>query len=161
LIDKINRYWAQFLESLPDTADRPQRYVDDFWFGMTKESAKLIAELAFNGVKTATGSVLWTFEVEGNPIPKLGDYNIVTNGVDEPVCVIQDTEITIVPFDEVDAAFAWDGGEEDRTLESWRKIYWEFIVSECQRINREPSLKTPLVCERFRVVYKKPLKTTP
>lgn len=121
----------------------------------------MIAELAFNGVKTATGCVLWTFEVDGTPIPKVGDYNIITDGADHPVCVVQDTEIAIVPFDEVDAAFAWDGGEEDRTLESWRKIYWDFIIFECKRIDREPSLKIPLVCERFRVVYKEPLKTTP
>lgn len=154
----VDRYWAQFLESLPHTSERPQQYYETFYFGTSKESAELIAALVVDGIKTATGSLQWVYDAEGKPIPKPGDYSIVTNGEGEPVCIIQDTEVNIIPFDEVDEAFAWDGGEEDRTLESWRRIYWDYIVSECTRIHREPALKTPLVCERFRVVYQEPLK---
>ncbi len=118
----------------------------------------MIAALVLNGIKTATGSLQWVYEAEGRLPPAAGQYSIVTDGEHQPLCIIQDTEVCVTPFDEVDAAFAWDGGEEDRTLESWRRIYWEFIVSECSRIGREPSPKTPLVCERFRVVYREPLR---
>jgi uncharacterized protein YhfF len=51
-----------------------------------------------------------------------------------------------------------DGGEEDRSLESWREIYWEYIERECQRIGVEPNTHAPLVMERFRVVYAEPLR---
>jgi uncharacterized protein YhfF len=155
---KIDRYWTQFLASLPNPSERPQQYYDAFYFGTSKESAKLIAALVVDGVKTATGSLQWVYEAEGKPIPNPGDYSIVTNGEGEPICIIQASEVNIIPFDEVDAALAWAGGEEDRTLESWRRIYWDYIVSECNRIHREATSKTPLVCERFRVVYKEPLK---
>ena len=154
----VDRYWAQFLASLPNTPVRPRRYHDAFSFGTSKESAKLIAALVLDGTKTATGSLLWVYEAEGKPIPKPGDYSIVTIGEGEPVCIIRDTEITVVPYDEVDEAFARDGGEEDRTLASWRKIYWDYILVECARIHRKPASNTPLVCERFRVVYREPLK---
>jgi uncharacterized protein YhfF len=156
---KVDRYWAQFLASLPDASNHPQHYFDTFYFGTSKESAKQIAALVISGIKTAAGSLQWVYEAEGKPIPQTGDYNVVTNGEGEPVCIIQDTEVKVVPFNEVDEAFAWDGGEEDRSLESWRRIYWDYIVSECSRIHREPVPKTPLVCERFRVVYKEPLKS--
>lgn len=154
-----DRYWDQFIESLPEGAPQPSGYYDAFYFGSTPESCRAITPLVLNGTKTATGSLQWVHESEGRRPPQAGDYSIITDENHIPVCVILDTEITIRPYDEVDAAFAWDGGEEDRTLASWRQIYWDYIVAECARIGREPSLKTPLVCERFRVVYKEPLQT--
>ena len=36
------------------------------------------------------------------------------------MCVIQTTEIRHLPFDEVDAQFAFDEGEGDQSLEYWR-----------------------------------------
>jgi hypothetical protein len=33
-------------------------------------------------------------------------------------------------------------------------MYWQYILSECQRIGREPHEQAPLVMERFAVVYR-------
>ena len=154
---RADRYWAQFLRAQPRGSTPPATYLEAFSFGTSRESANLIAALVIEGVKTATGSLQWVYEAEGKPIPKPGDLSIVTDGEGQPVCIIEDTEIRIVPFDEVDEMFAWDGGEEDRSLESWRRIYWDYIVLECARIHTEPGPKVPLVCERFRVVYQEPL----
>ena len=156
--EKADRYWAQFIASLPGDRERPSRYYEAFSFGTSKESAGIITPLVLSGVKTATGSLLWVYEAEGRDPPKVGEFSIVTDGEKEPVCVIQDTEIRILPYNEVDEGFAWDGGEEDRTLTSWRQMYWDYIVLECSRIQRKPTPKTPLVCERFRVVYKEPYR---
>ncbi len=156
--EKTHRYWSQFLGSLSPASERPPHYYESFCFGTTPQSAREIAALVLDGIKTATGSLLWVYEAEGKRPPAEGDYSIVTDAEGEPLCIIQDTEIRIIPYDEVDAAFAWDGGEMDRSLESWRQIYWDYILAECARINRQPTLKTPLVCERFRVVYKEALK---
>jgi uncharacterized protein YhfF len=155
----VNRYWEQYLRWRPDGAGLAAHYYEAFSFGSSPESARLLADLVLRGIKTATGSLLWVYEVEGKPIPKRGDLSIVTDGSGVPVCIIEDTEVRVVPYEEVDAAFAWDGGEDDRSLESWRQIYWEFIAMECARIGRPPSHETPLVCERFRVVYSEPLKS--
>ena len=154
---EIDRYWKQFIQSLPPSAQYPETYNDTFYFGITKEDAPEIAPLVLNGTKTATGSLLWGFEAEGKPLPKVGDLNIVTDGNDFPVCIIETTAVEIIPYDEVDEEFAYAGGEKDRTLESWREIYWTYTVYECARIKREPTRKTPLICERFRVVYKESL----
>jgi uncharacterized protein YhfF len=153
----MDRYWGQFVQSLPAGAEPPDGYYDTFSFGVTKEEATGIAALVLQGIKTATGSVQWVYEAEGKAPPKPGDLSIVRDSEDRPVCIIETTEVRVIPFNEVDAQFAWDGGEWDRTLASWRENYWSFIVSECARINREPTGRTPLVCERFRVVYREPL----
>jgi uncharacterized protein YhfF len=157
--NKIDRYWSQFLQSLPVGIERPQRYYEAFSFGTTKAGATEIATLVLNGTKTSTGSLQWVYDVEGKPLPKPGDLSIVMDGNGHPVCVIETTDVQVMPFDAVDEQFAYEGGEEDRTLASWRRMYWSYIVTECVRIKREPTEKMPLVCERFRVVYKEPLKS--
>jgi uncharacterized protein YhfF len=152
MLSNADRYWIQFLDSLPES-ELPSAYSDVFHFGSSRESARQITPLVLQRIKTATGSLLWAYEAEGRPVPKAGDYSIVTNGKDDPVCIIQTWQVNIIPYDEVDEQFAHDGGEEDRSLESWRRIYWDYLVVECARIGREPSPQTPLVCERFRLVY--------
>ena len=48
--------------------------------------------------------------------------------------------------------------ESDRTLATWRPMYWRYIVSECRRTGMEPHPKAPLVMERFTVVYREALQ---
>jgi len=154
----VERYWTQYLSSIPCGEAQPSRYVEAFSFGFTPADAHEIAQLVLNGTKTATGSFLWSYEADNKALPTVGDNWIVTAGSDDPVCIITTAEVRILPFDEVTADYAWDGGEDDRTLASWREIYWEYIVRECQRIGVSPETKAPLVMERFRVIYREPLR---
>jgi uncharacterized protein YhfF len=55
---------------------------------------------------------------------------------------------------EVDAQFAYDEGEGDRSLDHWRTAHWEYFSRVLPLIAKEPISDMPLVCERFRVVYK-------
>ena len=155
---EADRYWSQFLRSSPSEAEPPGGYYEAFHFGTTKQDAAKIAALVLQGVKTSTGSLKWVYEAEGRVLPEPGDYSIVLDGTDVPVCVIETTEIRFLPLDEVDEQFAYEGGEGDRTLASWREGYWSYIVSECARIHREPTKQAPLVCERFRVVYREAME---
>jgi uncharacterized protein YhfF len=152
------QYWAQFIRSRRDKAELKEGYAGSFSFGFSAADAYQIADLVLNGTKTATGSVLWSYEFDKESIPRCGEYWIVLDGESIPVCIIQTTDVSIVPFDEVPECYAYEGGEEDRTMKTWRTIYWKFILSECSRIGREPNKKAPLVMERFKVVYREPLQ---
>jgi uncharacterized protein YhfF len=157
LATNVERYWEQFLRSMPTGTERPTRYLEAFAFGFTAADAKQIAQLVLAGTKIATGSVLRAREADGKPLPMPGDLSIVTLGGDDPVCVIETTDARIIPFDEVTADYAWDGGEGDRSQASWREMYWKYIERECERLALEPDAKTPLLMERFRVVYAEPM----
>jgi uncharacterized protein YhfF len=146
-------YWESYLASLPAEAERPSGCVDSFAFGFTPEDATQIATLVLAGAKTATGSVLWSYEADGKPVPRAGDHWIVRRGDGVPACIIRTTDVVILPFDEVPESWAREGGEWDRTLATWRPMYWRYILSECRRIGREPHAKTPLVMERFVVAH--------
>ena len=154
----IERYWNQFLDSLPSDAPRPARYTEATAFGFTPEDADEIAKLVIAGTKTATGSVLWALEADGKPIPRAGDFWIALDSSGGPFAVLHTDTVEVIPFDEVPGEYAVWGGEGDLTIDYWRRIYWEYIVRECERIGREASLKAPLVMERFQVVYSEPLR---
>jgi uncharacterized protein YhfF len=70
-----------------------------------------------------------------------------------PVCVVRTTNIEIIPFDEVPEDHTQWGGDGDCSLESWRRMYCNYIVLECERIGREPVSTAPMIMERFAVVY--------
>jgi uncharacterized protein YhfF len=152
----VERYWEQFLNSMQSDKERPARFGESFAFGFTLPDAKEIAQLVLAGTKTARGSVLWASQADRRPVPIAGDFSIVTLGGDDPVCVIKTTDIRTIPFDEVTADYARDGGEGDRTLAGWREMYGKNIERECQRLAMAPHAKTPLLMERFRVVYAAP-----
>ena len=54
---------------------------------------------------------------------------------------------------DVDALFAYEEGENDRSLESWRKEHWQYFSRVLPRIGKKPTPEMLLVCERFLVVY--------
>ena len=53
-----------------------------------------------------------------------------------------------------DADFARAEGEDDLTLESWRAGHKRFFTRTRAPIGKEFTEDMPLVCERFRVIYK-------
>lgn len=152
--DTHHTFWHTFLATLP--ADSPYHhtpYTAEAW-GDNPALADELGTLIADGTKTATCSALWEWEAEGNPIPHVGMITIVLDGQGEPLCIVETTEVTIRPYHEVDATFAYEEGEGDRSLDYWREAHWRFFSRTLPKIGREPTMNMPLVCERFRVIYR-------
>ena len=113
-----------------------------------------LGALIVAGTKTATCSSLWEWEVDEDPLPEIGTITIVLDGRGQPLCIIETTEVTIRPFLEVDAQFAYDEGEGDRSLRYWREGHKRFFSRSLAKIGKEFEPDMPLVCERFRVIYR-------
>jgi uncharacterized protein YhfF len=113
-----------------------------FAFGDSPALADELLELVLKGVKTATCST----EDEPN-MSKPGERWIVLDGRGHPRCVIESTEVSFRRYGEVDAAFAHDEGEGDRSLAYWRSAHRRYF----ERLGRF-SEDMMLMCERFRLV---------
>jgi uncharacterized protein YhfF len=122
----------------------PEKYrsLRSFAFGDGPDLADELLELVLKGVKTATCST----EDEPN-ISKPGERWIVLDGRGLPRCVIESTEVIFRPYREVDAAFAHDEGEGDRSLAHWRDAHRSYFG----RLGKF-SEDMMLMCERFRLV---------
>jgi uncharacterized protein YhfF len=152
--DRVESYWRSYLESLPaDSPVRDEQYVAEGW-GDSPEMADELGALIADGTKTATCSALWEYEAEDEPLPQVGLKSVVLDGKGDPLCIVETTEVEVRPYEEVDAGFAYEEGEGDRSLEYWREAHWRFFSRTLPNIGKEPTTDMPLVCERFRVVYK-------
>ena len=152
--DRIDAYWRSFLETLPAGSPvRDEQYVAEAW-GDSPRLADELGSLILDGTKTATCSALWEYEAEGEPLPETGVKYIVLDGKNDPLCIVETTEVAVRPYNEVDASFAYEEGEGDRSLEYWRDAHWHFFSSALQTIDKEPTIDMPLVCERFLVIYR-------
>lgn len=151
---EVHAFWKGF----EDAAGSPQRprFYEAFHFSDSASSANALAQLVWEGRKRATASLLWFYQSRGKALPKAGDLSVVTLWLGTPVCVIETTEVRVLPFAQVDAAFAADEGEGDLSLAYWRKVHWDYFSRECRTIGRLPDEQMPVVCERFRVVYRPP-----
>ena len=149
----IDQFWQSYLNTLPsDHPTRTQTYVAEP-FGDSAELADQLGQLVLRGVKTATCSALWEWQAANETLPSVGLHSIVLNGKNDPLCIIETTEVNIRNYNEVDAVFAAEEGEGDRTLDYWRKAHWNFFSRTLPKIGREAVLDMPLVCERFRLVF--------
>ena len=151
---RIQAYWQGYLNTLPaDSSVRNEQYVAEGWDDTALMADELGALIA-TGTKTATCSTLWEYEAEGEPLPRVGLKTIVLDGNGDPLCIVETTEVEVQPYNEVDAQFAYEEGEGDRSLEYWRGAHWRFFSRTLPTIGKAPARDMPLVCERFRVIYK-------
>jgi uncharacterized protein YhfF len=146
-------FWREFLKANPDMPrDTPYQV---WYFGNSTEMARELAELVLSGSKTATASLLETNKLQPENAPIDDCYSVITNFEGEPMCVIQTAEIRHIPFKNVDAAFAYDEGEDDRTLESWRTAHSDYFTKEAAQLGFAFDENSIVCCERFRLLFPK------
>jgi uncharacterized protein YhfF len=120
--------------------------LETFSFGDSPALADELATLVLAGIKTAT---CWA-DVEGLKTEP-GKLTVMLGGNGQPLAVIETVEITLRRFDEVDASFAYNEGEDDRSLGSWREEHRRYFTRLGQF-----SQDMMLYCERFRLVERLP-----
>ena len=154
LTEEQEGYWRSFCEASSGADDLHKRlYGEVMKIGSTREGADLGAKLILDGTKTATSGLEW--EIENGEVPCAGMLNIVVDGLDRPVCIVETTSVEHKAFGEVDEDFARSYGEWERTLDSWREGCREFDTRLSSGEGRAFDSKTPLVCERFELVFPK------
>jgi len=152
--ESIELYWQSFLSTLPhDSPYHIKTYVAEGW-GDSPAMADELGGLIVQGIKTATCSALWEWEAEGNPVPQKGLITIALDGQGEPLCIVETVEVTVRKYNEVDAGFAREEGEGDLSLNYWRDAHRNYFSRVLKKTGKEFSETMPLVCERFRVIYK-------
>lgn len=147
---KIDEFWSRFLLK----TGRPENteYIEVFHFELSEKWANELLRLVLIGQKKATASSLHSFELSGEPVPKVGDFSIVTDWDGIPRCVIKTTAVMILPFSEITYDIAKREGEDD-TLVSWQKGHIKYFKEEGKILGYEFTEDLPVVFEDFEIVY--------
>ena len=72
------------------------------------------------GEKTTTTSLRQEYELEGEPLPRVGDRARVIDSQGRTVCIEEITDVREVRLGDVDLRHARDEGEGYRTVAEWR-----------------------------------------
>lgn len=121
-------------------------------YGDSPELSEFLLTLIRSGKKRAGTSLLGTIEAEHEAVPQVGDIAVVVNHLNEPCLICRNTQVQIIPFNEVTEEYAAIEGEGDGSLAYWREAHWGFFSRECQRIGRVPVETMPVVCTVFELL---------
>lgn len=152
--ESIQAYWQRFLSTLPPDSPYHTKSYSKGGYGDSPELANELVHLILIGKKTATCGSLWEWAEEGKGLPQAGDIWVEVDGTGTPVCITETTEVTICKYNEVDPDFARSEGEGDLSLDYWRLAHENYFSRVLSKIGREFSEEMPLICERFKLIYK-------
>lgn len=116
--------------------------------------ADVLANLVITGLKTATSSSKIAYETDGDPLPAPGTYSVILFDNEEAACILQDTKVSVVPFNKVSEEHAYKEGENNRSLEMWRDVHRNAFSPDYKRAGQEFDENGLCVLEEFQVVYK-------
>jgi len=134
----------------------------EFGFPGTPLRRRLI-EAILRGEKTATAGLLVDLERDGEAMAVPGERQVVVDANEQPVAVIEITEVAVRRMADVDLDLARDEGEGFETVAAWRDAHERFFGSHLDEIRAgmsDPHWQltddTLVVCEWFRLVERLP-----
>ncbi|KRL58503.1 ASCH domain-containing protein [Latilactobacillus fuchuensis] len=141
----IQDYWQQFVTQQQLSTQQP---VQIYAFGDNPAMADELAQLVISGQKTATTSAIALY-TKDEPVPQVGDYNIILDGQGQPVAITQTSRCDIVDYQDVTEEHAYLEGEGNRTLAYWRSVHEPFFKAEYEASHQLFSPTMPCLCEQF------------
>lgn len=143
--------WLQFLDAHPEFAQQPAPIADHFCDNET--DANNCANLVCKDIKRATTHSLLGLQLRKEPLPKIGDFVVVTDWQGTAKCIVRTTSVKLLPYFAVHDEHARLEGEGDKSLAHWKKVHWDYYTRELAAHQRKPSTSMILVFERFEKVF--------
>lgn len=117
---------------------------------------KLVAAI-LDGSKTSTTGILADYELYNEPLSKPGDRSVLIDSAENPVGILETTEVRTARLADVDLQHAIDEGEGNTSVADWRADHERFWHSaEMREAMKDPDFAvnddTIVVLERFRLV---------
>jgi uncharacterized protein YhfF len=145
--------WGDFLDAHLEFASEDAPKV--IHFGDNEKDANLCADLVCKETKRATSHSLQALQLKGKPLPKIGDFAVVTDWEGKARCVIRTTAVKLLPYFSVREEHARLEGVGDKSLEHWQKVHWEIFTRELAQFDKTPKESMIVVFEQFEMLFKK------
>ncbi len=131
----VKDLWKNYLDSIGEQMESTEKTYESWHFCNNEKEANALAELTKNGIKRATTGLLKSYEVENEPIAKVGELHIIEDWNGNGICVIKVKSVEILPFSEVTEAHAEIEGEGDKSLDYWREEHLKFFKQDAEGLN--------------------------
>lgn len=145
--------WGDYLDHHLEYAFASEPRVDRF--GDSPEIANTCIDLVLKGKKRATSHSLLGLQYRKEPLPKIGDFTVLTDWDGNAKCIIRTVAVRLKPFFSISSSYAKLEGEGDGSLEYWKDVHWEYYTRELEHYGRVPRESMIVVCEVFEKVFEK------
>lgn len=157
------------MSALPKPGDKPA--IEAYWldyqqacqvqvagfaataFGNARSVADELALLIAEGSKRAHATLERDFEAEGDELPRPGDHVVVLDGQGQPRAIVRTTHVERRYFNEIDAEFAFECGEGDRSLAWWLTAYRQEFAERAEQQGFQVGDRAVLILEYFERVW--------
>mgnify|MGYP003624502833 FL=1 len=123
------------------------------YFYDNEKDANECVNLVVKGSKRATSFSLLGLQAHNEPLPKIGDFLVITDWSGTAKCIVKTTSVKLKPFFSINEEYAQKEGEGDKSLAYWKKKHWDFYTRELEKFNRLPRESMIVVCQEFEKVY--------
>ena len=145
------RLWGDYLDKHLEYAfvDEPRvRH-----FGDSPELANTCLKLVLEGKKRASSQSLLGLQCRKEPLPKIGDFTVLTDWEGEAKCIMRTVAVRLNPFFSISSSYAKMEGEGDGSLNYWKNQHWDYFTRELEPFGRVPRESMIVVCEVFERVF--------
>jgi uncharacterized protein YhfF len=143
--------------------DRPAPAVPRWGFAYPGALRDKLTELALDGTKTMTTSLLVDYAMDPDVLPRQGERQLLVDSEERPVAIVETVEIRTMRLADVDDETAIAEGEgfaDAATFREAHERFWSGSIAEIRERIGDPAFDitddTLVVTERFRVVQRLP-----
>jgi uncharacterized protein YhfF len=126
-------------------------------FGIAGPLRDRLVAAVLRGEKTAGSSLLLEYQLEDEPLPKVGERRKVLDSAGAPVGVVEIISVEVISLADADLTLALEEGEGFSDVGEWRaehERFWsEEVIPQLPPGSASPLADdTEVVVERFRLV---------
>ena len=145
-------FWKSYLTATNQKAENAT-YSGELVFEDSGFTGQTQLSLVLSGAKTAIFTPFDSFEINRESIPVDGEVYVVLDSEEEPVAILEVTNVSVIPFNEIPWDLAARDGENEN-LSDWQDKMRELLEDEADLCGFEVREDSKIVCEIFRVIYK-------
>jgi uncharacterized protein YhfF len=146
---EVEAFWQSYRQAHGVT----EQHYDVCRMGSSPEMGTALLDLILRGPKRATAYLMRDVEHDGEVMSRVGGHVVVLDGTDRPRAIWRTRTVEVKPLNHVDAAFAWDEGEGDRTRADWLAMHKRYFAERAANEGFTFDESMPAVFERFTVVW--------
>ncbi len=141
--DFLNQHLEYINESVPNSGH----------FCDNEKDANTCAKLVRKGIKRATSHSLLGLQLREEPLPKIGNFFVVTDWNGNASSIVRTVSVKLIPYFNINENFAQLEGEGNKTLAHWKQVHWDYYTRELEPFGRVPRDSMIIVCEVFEKVF--------
>lgn len=145
--------WGDFLDAHLEFVNEDAPRVG--YFGDNEQDADTCAKLVCKDIKRASSRTLLGIQLRNDPMPRIGDFFVVTDWSGKAKCIIRITTVKLIPYFAIHSEHARLEGEGDKSLEHWRETHWNHFTRELAEFDRKPLDSMIVVFQRFEKVFQR------